>query len=322
MLSLGIVFNYFFGGTVVGFFGVLQLLTLPILISHFILFIIWVFLKSKWAMMPFCVLLVSYLTFGDFVKIGVRGSIEDGGFSIMSYNVKGFNRYRWIKTREAGDSISKFINSISPDIVCIQEHERVRYKQLGQYPYRAETPYNLKRTTQAIFSKFPIVGQGSLNPPNSNNNIIFANLVMSQDTIRVYNVHFESFKIVPEKTNISNGRSEKVYQRMRSTITRQREQAQLLKNHISKSPYKVLVCGDFNNTQFSKVYRIILKEMEDSFQAKGKGLGPTYSLKGWPMRIDYIFTDQHFEIKAHTNYSIELSDHEPVMARLKLISNK
>ena len=42
---------------------------------------------------------------------------------------------------------------------------------------------------------------------------------------------------------------------------------------------------------------------------------------GWiPYWVDRL--DEHFEVMEHTNYNIELSDHEPVRARLKLKSDK
>jgi len=322
VLSLGILASYFWGGANVGFFGVLQLMTLPILIGHTLFFLYWVFKSPKFALLSLAVLGISYFSFGDFLKIGQDALVKDGSFKVMSYNVMGFNRYDHIKIPNAGDSISAFIKRINPDILCLQEHSRIRYRQLEQYPYRSETPYNTKRTVQAIFSKYPIVGKGSLDLPQSANNIIFADITIGSDTIRVYNVHLESFKIVPRDTDISSKESERVYQRIKTTIALQRQQTQLLRKHIAKSPYKVLVCGDFNNTQFSRVFRLISEEMEDSFQTRGSGMGVTYNIWGLPLRIDYILADENYEFLAHFNYENKYSDHEPIMAKMVLKSNK
>ena len=247
---------------------------------------------------------------------------KEGSFTVMSYNAMLFNRFNHIGVPHAGDSISAFINEKSPDILCLQEHSRIRYRQLEQYRYRSETPYNTPRTVQAIFSKYPIIGRGSLNLPESTNNIIFADVAINNDTIRVYNVHLESFKIVPNDTDISSKASERVYQRIKSTITTQRRQAKLLREHISASPFSALVCGDFNNTQFSRVFRLVSEGMEDSFQVMGNGMGKTYSVKGVPLRIDYILAENRFEFLGHWNYEKKYSDHEPVMARVSLRPNE
>ena len=250
VLSLGIWYNHMWGGSQVGFFGALQLITLPILGCHLLFALIWILKRSKWALLSLFVLALSYWSFGDFLKF--RGSaIENNtGFSLMSYNAKGFNRFGWIKIPKAGDSISAFMKEVDPDILCIQEHNLIRNKQLRQYPNKMATPSGTHKSKQAIFSKFPIIGEGSLDLPKSGNNIVFADIVIATDTIRVYNVHLESFKIVPDHTDVSSKTSERLYQRITSTIERQRAQVQLLNQHISGSPYKVVVCGDFNNTQF------------------------------------------------------------------------
>ncbi|MGD1946844.1 MAG: endonuclease/exonuclease/phosphatase family protein [Croceivirga sp.] len=322
IISLGILVNYYWGGKDAGFFGVFQLVTLPILGCHLLCFLYWVFKGSKWALASLFVMGLSYYVFGNFYKGGQDAKSKEGDFTVMSYNAMGFNRFDQINMPHAGDSISAFIIEKSPDIVCLQEHARSRKKQLMQYRYLSETPRNSSRSIQAIFSKYPIIGRGSLNLPESTNNIIFADVAINNDTIRVYNVHLESFKIVPNDTDISSKASEKVYQRIKSTITTQRRQAKLLREHISASPFSALVCGDFNNTQFSRVFRLVSEGMEDSFQVMGNGMGKTYSVKGVPLRIDYILAENRFEFLGHWNYEKKYSDHEPVMARVSLRPNE
>ena len=324
LLSLGILYNYFWGGSQVGFFGALQLITPLILVVHFIFIVLWILKRTKWAVISLFILVLSYLSFDGFFKLGLNEntSTTNDKLSLMSYNAMGFNRFEWIEIPEAGDSILAFIRTKSPDILCIQEHHLIHDEALGHYDFKMETPYEDKRSKQAIFSKYPIVGQGFLNLPKSVNNILFADILLANDTIRVYNVHLQSFGIVPDQTDISSQESTRLYQRVITTLTKQREQALLLRNHMLKSPYKVLVLGDFNNTQFSRVYRIIAEGMSDSFKTIGKGWGSTYSLKGIPMRIDYIMADSNFEFLSHQNFKKGYSDHEPIIATLGLKANQ
>ncbi|HKL90260.1 MAG TPA: endonuclease/exonuclease/phosphatase family protein, partial [Allomuricauda sp.] len=247
----------------------------------------------------------------------VEGKASD--LKVMSYNTWGFNKNGWIKKPGIGDSIVEFITMQNPDIICIQEHNRIRYKQLKKYTYRSETPYSAPRTIQAIFSKYPIVNNGSLDLPGTINNIIYADIVFHKDTIRVYNLHLQSFNIVPSADNFSDGeKSERTYKRLVHTFSKQVEQAEIFRNHFKNSPYTNIVCGDFNNTQFSNVYKIVNEGLQDTFLEKGKGFGRTYDLWKIPLRIDYILADPEFEVLSHQNYDERLSDHYPVMATLRL----
>ena len=318
-LMLGVVFASFnFSGNS-GFFSFLQLLTPVIFIIHIFFLVFWLFRDWKWSLLSIVTLVIAYFVFGSFYRFG--GSTDpDGQISVMSYNVKGFNRYGWIPITDAGDSIVTFFKKENPDILCIQEYGRTRYRDFKQYRFKTETPKNIDRSIQAIFSKFPIVGEGTLNPPGSLNNIIYADILFQRDTIRVYNVHLESFKIDPENTDFSQAGSGRLYKRMLATFNEQLQQAKLLKEHVKNCPFQIVLCGDFNNTQFSNVYRILAKGMDDSFLSVGKGLGKTYSLNGLPMRIDYILTSKNFSATTHRNFNIKYSDHYPIIVTLQLKS--
>lgn len=261
---------------------------------------------------------------GSFYGLGGVGETEEkaSDLKIMSYNVWGFNKNGWIKTPGIGDSIVEFITTQNPDILCIQEHNRTKHQQLGQYTYRSETPYPARRTTQAIFSKYPIVNNGSLDLPGTINNIIYADIVFHKDTVRVYNLHLQSFRIVPSADNFSDGeKSERTYNRLVDTFSKQLEQAKIFRAHLAESPYTNILCGDFNNTQFSNVYKIVKGDMKDSFLEGGNGFGRTYDLWKLPLRIDYILADPDFEVLSHQNFDVKLSDHYPVMATLRLNSS-
>jgi endonuclease/exonuclease/phosphatase family metal-dependent hydrolase len=302
-------------------------LVVPFLFALNIVFLLyWLLSFKRKFILSFTAILLGYLMFGPFYGFDGSGQPQEKGMSdlkIMSYNAWGFNRNGWIQKPGVGDSIVEFIKTKDPSILCIQEHSRIRHRQLQQYPYRSETPYSVPRTTQAIFSKYPIVGNGSLDLPGTINNVIYADIVFKNDTVRVYNVHLQSFNIVPSTDNFSDGeKSERTYKRLVGTFSQQLEQAEILKDHLKKSPYANLVCGDFNNTQFSNVYKILKGDLQDTFLEEGTGFGRTYDLWKIPLRIDYILADPKFEVLSHQNFDERLSDHYPVMATLRLNSHQ
>src|SRR5690606_13880368 len=143
--------------------------------------------------------------------------------------------------------------------------------------------------------------------------------VYGKDTLRVYNAHLQSFRIVPSTSSFADGRrTQRTYHRLVDTFTKQMEQARLFREHLEESPYINLIGGDFNNTQFSNIYKIVKGDMQDSFLEAGKGFGGTYRLFHLPIRIDYILADPRLRVMEHHNFDKRLSDHYPVMARLRL----
>ena len=41
----------------------------------------------------------------------------------MSFNVRAFNRFKWLDRKKVPESIAKFIQKKSPDIICFQEYD-------------------------------------------------------------------------------------------------------------------------------------------------------------------------------------------------------
>ncbi|WP_127024904.1 endonuclease/exonuclease/phosphatase family protein [Flagellimonas beolgyonensis] len=321
----------------IGLFSFLQFQPIPALavLSLFVpilfvlngLFVIyWLVLRKRKFLWSLWAIILGYIVFGSFYGLG-SDAVESGEnhLKVMTYNVWGFNKNGWIKEPNIGDRIIDFVKKEDPDILCFQEYDRSKDDQMVEFKFKSVTLYkkSTPKTTQAIFSKFPIVGSGSLDLPGTINNVIYADIVTKGDTVRVYNVHLQSFNIVPSAAAISNGEnSERTYKRLVNTFTKQLEQAKLFREHLGKSPHKNLVCGDFNNTQFSNIYKIIKGDLQDTFREQGTGFGRTYDLLKFPIRIDYILADPDFEVLSHQNFNIKLSDHYPVMSTLRLQSHQ
>ena len=143
-------------------------------------------------------------------------------------------------------------------------------------------------------------------------------VVKGHDTLRLLNVHLQSFSIIPEVEKLQQEQSDRLLNRMGKVLVKQQYQAALIRAEIDKSPFPVIVVGDFNNNQFSYAYREIKGELNDTFSEAGKGFGQTYNLMGFPMRIDFILTDPRIETRSHITYKNELSDHYPIRAELDL----
>ena len=66
------------------------------------------------------------------------------------------------------------------------------------------------------------------------------------------------------------------------------------------------------------IWKSLSKNRLDTFKAKGKGFGSTYQFPYFPLRIDYIFITPNIKVLDYRTHNIELSDHVPISADLKL----
>ena len=280
----------------------------------------WILKRKGQLLLSLSVLVLAYIFLGSFFKFRFSEShTKKDDLSIMSYNARIFNKYEWIDNPLLGNEIVDFVSSENPDILCFQEFDYTKSKQFEQYPYRyINYKYKTTRVIQAIFSIYPIVAKGSLDFPDSSTTAIFADVLYEIDTFRVYNLHLESLRIKPDAETLSKEPSGKLYKRLSNSFVKQHQQAEIFDAHRKATSHKVIVCGDFNNTQFSNVYKIIKGELQDTFQEKGTGYGRTFNFKYYPVRIDFILVDKAFAITAHKNFDIHLSDHFPVMASMHI----
>lgn len=285
----------------------------------------WAMRWRKWFWADFGLLLLGYLVMGTFYEYG-SPKIYAGtdGIKVFSFNTRGFNRLGIIRDEKIGEKIVQLVKDQDPDIVCFQEFDYTKSNGdfFSQYPYKYVDfiygNYSRHKVIQAIYSKYPIVGKGSLEFPETANNGIYADLLYQKDTIRVYNLHLQSLKIIPSVRRVAREDKGRLYNRAVGSFEKQEEQARLFLKSRQSVPYKTIVCGDFNNNQYSHTYHLIKGDMQDTFAEQGSGFGKTHDFLGYPLRIDFILADPDFEVLAHQNFTQELSDHYPIAARLRL----
>ena len=312
-------------------FPILAVLTLfmPLFfIFNGLFFVYWAVQFKKRMILSGLVLLMGITFINKFYKFATKDYPEaDKDFSVMSYNVRLFNVFEWLDRDDVPENILAFINEKNPDILCIQEFSNSANIDLKVYRHRyIFMGGNKIKTGQAIFSKFPIIDQGNIAFPNSNNNVVFADIKKGKDIIRVYNMHLQSIKISPDMNEINEnidainqGKSQKLFNRISIAFKQQQQQAEMIKEHKKDCLYPIIICGDLNNSAFSYVYRNIKGKLKDAFEEAGKGFGPTYKFRYYPARIDYIFADNNMTVKKFESFpEFENSDHYPIMAKLSM----
>ncbi len=299
-------------------------LAVPFLVGiNFLFFLFWLLKRKKQLLPSLLILIFGYFTLGTFLKFNFSETeARSDDLSIMSYNVRTFNKYGGLESVTVFDDIKTFIEQEDPDIICFQEVDYERQKEYDKYPHRfLHYIHNRDKALLGIFSKYPIIKAELIDFPKSHNSAAYADILYDKDTLRIYNVHLESLGITPGKGIIRKEPSDKLFKMLSRSFAKQQEQAKILEAHMRSNNYKQVLCGDFNNTQFSNVYATIKDDKNDSFIEKGKGYGRTLNFHQLPMRIDFILSDPVFEVQSHRNYDVKFSDHYPLMASFKLKSD-
>ena len=292
---------------------------LPLLVGLHILFAIcWLLRLKRHAFLSILILILGIGQIKNMYTFGktTPSTVGETELKIMSYNVQSFNDKNWIAGEGLGDKIIDFIMQEAPDVVCIQEHHDTYSLSKSVYPYQFKEITNTKlQFGHMIYSKYPIVDQESFNFEESGNNILYVDIKVAQDTLRIYNVHLQSFGVPSDIEGIQQN-SERFLRRIGNAVKKQEVQVAQFVEHEAQSPYPVLLGGDFNNSPFSYIYRKMKGEKQDAFAKAGSGMGNTFKFDIIPLRIDFIFADAKFEVKEFTNYDVEYSDHYPISSTL------
>lgn len=328
LFATALLFSYLLPHIPPKSFPLLSVLSLgvPVLIILNSLFLLyWILRLKRQMLLSLIVLLLGYSYITGFVKFPETDSDEanTSDFSLMSYNVRMFNAYEWTERKDIPEKITGFIKTENPDILCVQEHYIGAAELAKIYPYEyVKLKGKNSEFGSAIFSKFPIINQASLDfPHNGNNNAIYADVVINKkDTIRVVNVHFQSLNIKPGIDDLQKEDSKKLLGRIGYGFSLQQEQAEMLMDHLKDSPYKTVIAGDFNNTSFSYIYDLVKQDgrFNDAFLEAGSGFGKSFKLDYFPLRIDFLLVENEMKINEFRKFEIDFSDHYPVLTRIGL----
>ncbi len=262
--------------------------------------------------------------------------------SVVSYNVRGMMRPMagaGSSLRSSMDDVVAVVDSLRPDILCIQEFASTperpasRFEQaLPLYNYSRKR-YNIFSSESnhgwgnAIYSKFPIAGSGHIDFEGTNNSILWADIAVRRDTVRVFNAHLQTtaIKASDERYIVDmDFTGDETLSRVKGMVGRLTQnyiirsaQADSLAARIAASPYPVVVCGDFNDTPVSWAYRRIARGLKDSFREAGRGYGHTYRGFFDMLRIDYMLHSPRMTCVWYASPSFDNSDHNPVAVKLR-----
>lgn len=353
LVALGLVLSYLatYVSPEKAKFLVLFGISFPIWFALNMLFVgFWLLRRKSFIFVSLICLLLGYNHINNFIQLSwsSKPEAEENSFKIMSYNVKLFGLYTWNKNVELRENIFKQLDQEDPDIVCFQEfyftenRKGFQTKSLLLEQFKGASIHE-KYTHELIhhqyfgvatLTKFPIVGKGYIEFNNDRNNFcIYSDLKINQDTIRLFNGHFASIRFKPEDyqfveklkdsaKEIDTQKITNITDRLTNAAVKRASQINKVMEEISKSPYPVVLAGDFNDAPVSYAYQQVRKQLNDSFIFSGNGIGNTYIGTFPSFRIDYIFHDNHFTSHKYKTLPEKYSDHHAIRTILEIKHNQ
>ncbi|MEO6454246.1 MAG: endonuclease/exonuclease/phosphatase family protein [Ginsengibacter sp.] len=333
------------------FMGVFAILLPYIIILLLIFFAGWLFAKSAWLMLPVITLILGWqavkniIPFNSTAKFVVKK--DTNTLRIMSWNVEQFDIQQHKKHPEIKVQMLELINQYKPDIACFQEMVGADYNRtinyLGDfkrvlqfdnyyYSYNVRLDFDDKHHFGIIiFSRYPFINKQTIspNPGDYNSTFQYTDIIAGSDTIRIFNIHLASIRFTSGNlyylnnpnldTDTTFTESKNIMVKLKYGFLKRSKQADRVREELNKSPYPVIVCGDFNDVPNSYAYNTIGKNLQNAFVKKGVGIGRTFTGISPTLRIDNIFVDKKFSISQFTRIKKKLSDHFPIIADVSLL---
>ena len=252
--------------------------------------------------------------------------------NFVSYNVKNLSDSNLRKDNTLGiNKIFNYLRDSKADVIMLQEFyitEKDKDVIINRLKKTTETNYYCyacyyagQNNTIITLSKYQLLNVKSARV-DDRSFAIYCDMIYNNDTIRIINTHLQSlylnlneYNSMPQTTEEAKRKSKKFYSKVTNAFCARQHQTDILTDIIKESPYKIILCGDFNDTPNSYTYRKIHHYLIDAFIESGRGFGFTF--KELPLlRIDYMFhsagiTSVFFNIDRNKNFS----DHDIIIGK-------
>jgi endonuclease/exonuclease/phosphatase family metal-dependent hydrolase len=333
------------------FFGLFTLASFYLLLVLIGFMLFWLFTRAKFMLIGLISILLAWVPMKHLVKLRLSSNFtlakQPANIRVMSWNVEHFDILEHKKHPEVKREMINLINYYKPDIACFQEMVgsdsvpgAINYipdfvQRLGMADYFYSYNYKIDFDGNhhfgiIIFSRYPIINKQTISyPPHDYNSIFqYIDLLKGTDTFRVFNIHLQSLKFsdrnlqyiddpsMKSETDIEN--SKNLIAKLKKGFLKRQVQGNRIKEEMNKSPYPVIVCGDFNDVPNSYAYHSIGNGLKNAFAEKGSGIGRTFFGISPTLRIDNIFMDERFDVSQFIRIRKKLSDHFPLLADLYL----
>jgi len=327
-------------------FSILAYGYLYFLIANVLFVIIWLFLGSKWFLLPLLSVLIRYSFIPLYFQVGGTDKADDEELllKVMTFNVHRFQGVSHC-TDCLDTNMAQFLDIVDeecPDVLALQEyigrgdtlHLTEHLRRRG-YGYTATGYDNGSVTGEVVISKLPIVRVVRIEGPAK----LIADVLWGGDTVRIYCLHLSSYGLDESDQqqihDISHGNMDSLtgrstFRKFRHALLMHEREWGVLMPFFESHKRLSVVAGDFNDPPASYFYQQCRNYFEDSYSEVGQGFSTTYHgiftrnrTTTFPsFRIDNLLHTPDMEAVAYKRIKSEISDHHPVVATMKKICNE
>lgn len=320
ILSLLLLSIWYLPADISAIFSPLSLIVIPLTLCNMLLAVISIAGKTKNAAIYILSSIICLYFCSKSFSFHPFQKIEDNSFRLVSWNAEGF-----LLNQDTLYKSSNLINSLTPDIICIQERphdnllHRDKVSSALNLKYKAFNSREDEVLNMAVYSKWPIIEKKDYYFAESYNKILRVDILYKESRIRIFNMHLQTTGL---STNSINGENKNILLGYMHNTRVRNCQTDILSKAIVDSPYPVIVCGDMNDTPVSYAYHRISQKLIDSFQIAGNGWGGTFQSYWNIFRIDYIFSSKEIAANRAVFYSNEWSDHKMQYVEFSMTKHK
>ena len=243
--------------------------------------------------------------------------------TLLTWNTHQMGQFQKPEKNE----VLRYLTQQDADIICLQEVDvyktdefltlsEVRETLGRKYPYSYIdfAVYNKRRQFgNMVWSRYPLINKHTVEYEIRANLSSRCDVVVNaSDTLRLIVNHLESNRLDKNDTT-----AESIGRKWGKASLRRHAQSQVVRHEIDRSPYPVIVVGDFNDIALSPTYFIIRRGLHDAWlETSWFAWGATCEKWGMGLRIDYILSSQSLTPIECSVPQTTGSDHRPVVATL------
>ena len=306
-----------------------------IFLFNVLIFILLLLMWSRKVWIAVLALAISIPGLNKSFSIGSKVA-QEGGFKVMSYNVHMFKPFdETLTSEDVGNMIINVVREQSPDLLCCQEFSGFkkgvsRTQCIEDFARSAGFSYvyfNRKSNYggNVIFSKWPIakVSEDSGFGQENVYGVMVSVDAGERGFFYLAGIHLLSYMITdneidvltsPELHNSLDTVGMNLARKLKYAYQKRADEIITMLEGMPPVDGPVVVCGDFNETPMSYVYRQMQKAgFTDTFTKVGRGIKPTYAGRLPLLRIDYAWANDKVKPLRFERNRVKTSDHYPII---------
>lgn len=331
------------------FTGILGLAAPLLALVNVLFLLVWLVLrKFAFVCIPLAALLISWKIYAVTIALNLFNKQDfdasDRSFTVMSYNVRLLDLYKWSGKKDTREKIIRFLSEQHASVLCLQEFYngndsigKNNLKDIAEqcgYAYYATCDINVNKRGSwgsVIFSHLPIIAKQNHDIDVFGSNLLQqVDILFQHDTISIFNIHLKSNRFSNEEADMivkneeikldekTGQKTKNIYEKLEKNASNRGLEAALVAKIIRSNKHKTIVCGDLNDIPSSYVYFKMRDKLRDAYLENGCGIGSTFITKIPVLRIDYIFHSADLEAIGFKKMEKEFSDHYPLLANFRL----